>query len=62
LPVLDLHGEIRHHRGRTPVPGLYVVGQRFQHRRNSNTIGGVGRDAEYVAHHNMTRRRTNAYV
>lgn len=56
LPVLDLHGEIRHHRGRTPVPGLYVLGQRFQHRRNSNSIGGVGRDAEYVANHLMTRR------
>ena len=58
LPVLDLHGEIRQYRGRTPVPGLYVLGQRFQHRRNSNTIGGVGRDAEYVADHIMTRRTT----
>jgi putative flavoprotein involved in K+ transport len=51
LPVLDRHGEIRQRRGRTPVPGLYVLGQRFQHRRSSNFIGGVGRDAEYVADH-----------
>jgi putative flavoprotein involved in K+ transport len=58
VPVLDGAGEIRHRRGVTPVPGLYVLGQRFQHRRNSNTIGGVGRDAEYVADHIMTRRTT----
>jgi putative flavoprotein involved in K+ transport len=58
LPVLNLYGEIRHHRGRTPVPGLYVIGQRFQQRRNSNSIGGVGQDAEHVAHHLMIRRTT----
>jgi putative flavoprotein involved in K+ transport len=51
VPVLDAHGEIRHRRGRTPVPGLYVLGQRFQHRRSSNFIGGVGRDAAFVAGH-----------
>jgi putative flavoprotein involved in K+ transport len=42
-------GELIQHRGTTPVPGLYVVGLRFQHRRNSHFIGGVGRDAEEVA-------------
>jgi putative flavoprotein involved in K+ transport len=51
LPVFDEHGEIRQRRGLTQVPGLYVLGQRFQHRRSSNFIGGVGRDAEYVADH-----------
>ncbi len=51
VPVLDGHGEIRQRRGRTPVDGLYVLGQRFQHRRSSSFIGGVGRDAEYVADH-----------
>ncbi|HZC72627.1 MAG TPA: NAD(P)/FAD-dependent oxidoreductase [Jatrophihabitans sp.] len=49
LPVLDRNGEIRQSRGRTPVPGLYVLGQRFQHYRSSNFIGGVGRDAAFVA-------------
>jgi len=53
-PVLDAHGEIRQRRGRTPVRGLYVLGQRFQHRRSSNFIGGVGRDAEDVAAHIAT--------
>jgi hypothetical protein len=35
----------------TPVPGLYVLGQHFQHARNSDSIDGVGRDAEFVADH-----------
>ena len=51
LPVLDAAGEIRHHRGVTPVPGLYVLGQRFQHRRSSSFIDGVGRDAVDIADH-----------
>jgi putative flavoprotein involved in K+ transport len=49
--VLDSSGEIRQRRGRTPIPGLYVLGQRFQHYRSSNFIGGVGRDAASVADH-----------
>ena len=36
-------------------PGLYVLGQRFQHFRSSNFIDGVGRDAAFVADH-LTRR------
>jgi putative flavoprotein involved in K+ transport len=55
--VLDHHGEIRQHRGHTPIPGLYVLGQRFQHRRGSHLIGGVGRDAAAVAEHIVGRHR-----
>jgi putative flavoprotein involved in K+ transport len=51
LPILDGRGEVRQYRGVTPVPGAYVLGQRFQHYRNSNFIDGVGRDARYVAEH-----------
>ena len=51
LPVLDDRGEISQYRGVTPMPGVYVLGQRFQHFRNSNFIDGVGRDAQYVAQH-----------
>jgi putative flavoprotein involved in K+ transport len=53
LPVLDRSGEIRQRRGRTPEPGLYVLGLRFQHYRSSNFIGGVGRDAAFVADHTV---------
>src|SRR5690606_6021258 len=45
LPILDRRGEIGQRRGVTPVAGAYVLGQRFQHYRNSNFIDGVGRDA-----------------
>jgi putative flavoprotein involved in K+ transport len=57
LPVLEAHGEIRQRRGVTPVPGLYVLGQRFQHRRDSNFIDGVRHDAAFVAQHLTDRQR-----
>jgi putative flavoprotein involved in K+ transport len=50
VPVLDkTTGEIRQSRGVTDAPGLYVLGQRFQHYRSSNFIDGVGRDAAFLA-------------
>jgi len=49
VPVLDRDGEIAHRRGVTPVDGLYVLGLKFQHRRSSHFIGGVGADAAFVA-------------
>ena len=49
VPVLDRSGEIEQRRGITPVDGLYVLGQRFQHRRDSNFIDGVRHDAAYLA-------------
>jgi putative flavoprotein involved in K+ transport len=51
LPILDDRGEIVQYRGVTPIAGAYVLGQRFQHFRNSNFIDGIGRDAQYVADH-----------
>jgi putative flavoprotein involved in K+ transport len=58
VPVLDEGGEIRQRRGITPAPGLYVLGQRFQHHRSSNFLDGVGRDAAFVASHIARRHRT----
>lgn len=49
VSVLDETGEIVHNRGVTAVPGLYVLGLRFQWRRDSHFIHGVGRDAEFLA-------------
>ncbi len=48
-PVLDAEGEVRHRRGRTPVPGLYVLGLQFMIRRRSSFLDGVGRDAAELA-------------
>ncbi|RYP86835.1 pyridine nucleotide-disulfide oxidoreductase [Nocardioides guangzhouensis] len=51
VPVTDLDGTIRQCRGRTPAAGLYVVGQRFQHRRDSATLDGARHDARDVVSH-----------
>jgi putative flavoprotein involved in K+ transport len=48
LPVVDRSGRITQYRGRTAVPGLYTVGQRFQHRRGSSLIDGVRHDVDDV--------------
>lgn len=51
LPVVDADGAVRERRGVTDVPGLYVVGARFQTRRASGLVAGAGADAaEVVAH------------
>lgn len=51
VPVLAADGSIRQRRGVTPAPGLYVVGQRFQHRRDSSFIDGARHDARSVVAH-----------
>jgi putative flavoprotein involved in K+ transport len=48
LPVLAADGSIVQWRGRTDLPGVYTVGQRFQHRRDSAFIGGARHDAAAV--------------
>jgi putative flavoprotein involved in K+ transport len=45
LPVLTTSGRVRQTRGVTGAPDLYVVGQRFQHRRDSGLIAGARHDA-----------------
>ncbi len=42
-------GDVSHDRGRTAVPGLYVLGMRWQSRMTSHSIGGVGHDAAALA-------------
>jgi putative flavoprotein involved in K+ transport len=51
VPVRDASGEIVHQRGVTAVDGLFVIGQRFQYRRDSNFIDGVRHDAAYLANY-----------
>jgi putative flavoprotein involved in K+ transport len=48
-PVFDARGEPVHRRGVSSAPGLYFLGLRWLHRRNSHTIDGVGADAAYLA-------------
>ena len=42
------NAEIRQRHGITPVPGLFVLGYRFQSYRSSNWVCGVGRDAAAI--------------
>ncbi len=50
LPVLGADGWPKHERGVVPTqPGLYFAGLPFQSALASSLIGGVGRDARYVA-------------
>lgn len=51
LPVLDRAGELMHRGGVLRLPGLYALGLSFMRRRSSNSIDGVGRDAEELAAH-----------
>lgn len=45
----DELGRIRHNRGVTPAPGLYMLGLTWQHTRTSALLGWVGNDAAYLA-------------
>jgi putative flavoprotein involved in K+ transport len=44
----DERGCIRHSRGVTPSPGLYMLGLAWQHTRGSALLGWVGADAEFL--------------
>ncbi|WP_194411010.1 NAD(P)-binding domain-containing protein [Microbacterium cremeum] len=48
VPVVDADGYIVQSRGATPAPGLHVVGQPFQHRRDSTYIDGARWNARDV--------------
>jgi putative flavoprotein involved in K+ transport len=54
LPIKAEAGSIRQYRGVTDAPGVYVVGQRFQHRRDSGFIDGARHDARAVVTHLTT--------
>jgi putative flavoprotein involved in K+ transport len=49
--VINGDGEPVHDRGITAAAGLYFLGLRWQYRRSSSFIDGVGADAEYLADH-----------
>jgi putative flavoprotein involved in K+ transport len=49
VPVFDEEGRLEHQRGITRSPGLYLLGQTWQHTRGSALLGWVKDDAEYLA-------------
>jgi putative flavoprotein involved in K+ transport len=49
LPVLDAGGQVKHQRGVTEIPGLYVLGLPWQHTRGSALLGWVKDDAQHIA-------------
>jgi putative flavoprotein involved in K+ transport len=51
LPITGPDSSIQQYRGVTAAPGMYVVGQRFQHRRDSAFIDGARHDAEAIVRH-----------
>jgi putative flavoprotein involved in K+ transport len=59
-PVLDGSGRLVHRRGVTPLPGLFAVGLRFQHRRNSTFIDGARHDAAFLNDLILARCRAGA--
>lgn len=62
LPAFDGGGFPVHHRGVSPVPGLYWLGLPWQHTWGSGRFAGVARDAAYVAEHLVARVRPLARV
>ena len=49
--AMDDQGQVRHERGVTPVPGLYMLGLTWQHTRTSALLGWVAEDAAFLAGH-----------
>ncbi len=60
LSITGPNGAILQRRGVTPAPGVYVVGQRFQHRRDSGSIDGARHDAHHVVGHLCGRAPADA--
>ncbi|MBO8163455.1 MAG: NAD(P)-binding domain-containing protein [Brevibacillus sp.] len=46
--VTDAEGRVVHHRGVSPIPGLFFIGLPWQYNRKSALLGGVGHDAAYL--------------
>ncbi|HEY9378924.1 MAG TPA: NAD(P)-binding domain-containing protein [Jiangellaceae bacterium] len=60
VPVVDAQGDIEQYRGLTSAPGLYVIGLRFMHRRNSQFIDGVRHDAQTIVEHLVRSGRSGS--
>ena len=61
LDVFDQDGQPVHDRGITAEPGLYFIGLFFLTSLASSLVGGVARDAEYIARH-IAARTSSGHV
>jgi putative flavoprotein involved in K+ transport len=62
LAVFDQAGQPIHDRGITTEAGLYLIGLFFLSSLASSLVGGVGRDAEYIARYIAARTPTRSAV
>ncbi len=60
LPVFDGRGIPSHHRGVTPMPGLYFLGLPWLHSWGSGRFSGIARDAGHLADRIAERRPTRS--
>jgi putative flavoprotein involved in K+ transport len=60
LDVFDQDAQPIHSRGITAEPGLYFIGLFFLSSAASSLVGGVGRDASYIARHIAARPSTSS--
>ena len=60
IDVFDQGGQPVHDRGITAEPGLYFIGLFFLTSLASSLVGGVDRDAEYIARHIAARVSTSS--
>ena len=61
LDVFDQDGRPVHDRGTTAEPGCYFIGLFFLTSLTSSLVGGVARDAEYIARH-IAARTSSGHV
>lgn len=54
--AVDSHGRGLHRLGRSPTPGLYYIGRKWQRTLGSALLGGVGQDAAELAEELASRQ------
>ena len=62
LPVFDSEGRLRHRRGVTDFPGLYMLGLTWQHTHGSALLAWIGDDARFIAEQIEACRRLDGRV
>ena len=49
VPIFDARGQLRHHNGACPSPGLFVLGLPVLRRRRSHHIAGADADTQHIS-------------